>query len=239
MSIKVILFDLDGTLLPMSLEKFLGAYFGALTKKLAPLGYDSKELIAALWEGTRAMIENDGRMSNEKAFWQKFIDRYGAKAVLDKPHFDKFYVENFDSVKDSCGFDAAAAITVRAIKEMGYRVALATNPIFPALATEKRITWTGLSPEEFEYYTTYENSRYTKPNLRYYEDVIEKLGVSAEECLMVGNDVSEDMIAQKLGMKVFLLPACLINKEGVDISEYPSGDFADLLNFIKGLEKEN
>ncbi len=238
MSIKVVLFDLDGTLLPMSLEKFLGAYFGALTKKLAPIGYDSKGLISSLWEGTREMIENDGTTTNEKVFWQKFIDRYGAKAVLDKPHFDRFYVEDFDSVRESCGFDADAAPTVRAIKEMGYRVALATNPIFPAAATEKRIAWTGLSPEEFEYYTTYENSRYTKPNLKYYEDVILKLGVSADECLMVGNDVSEDMVAEKLGMKVFLMPACLINKADADISEYPSGDFSDLLRFIRSLESD-
>jgi len=32
---------------------------------------------------------------------------------------------------------------------MGFRVALATNPIFPAIATEKRIRWAGLTPEDF------------------------------------------------------------------------------------------
>ena len=238
MSIKVVLFDLDGTLLPMSLEKFLGAYFGAITKRLSPLGYNEKGLVTALWEGTRKMIENDGTMTNEKAFWRKFIDLFGVKAVLDKPHFDRFYVEEFDNVKCSCGFDPNAASAVRTIKEMGYRVALATNPIFPSLATEKRIAWAGLSPDEFELYTTYENSRYTKPNLKYYEDVVKALGVRADECLMVGNDVTEDMVAKKLGMKVFLLTACLINKDGVDISEYPSGDFSDLLCFVERLKND-
>ena len=238
MSIKVVLFDLDGTLLPMSLEKFLGAYFGAITKRLSPLGYNEKGLVTALWEGTRKMIENDGTMTNEKAFWRKFIDLFGVKAVLDKPHFDRFYVEEFDNVRSSCGFDPNAASAVRKIKEMGYRVALATNPIFPSLATEKRIAWAGLSPDEFELYTTYENSRYTKPNLKYYEGIVKALGVRADECLMVGNDVTEDMVAKKLGMKVFLLTACLINKDGADISEYPSGDFSDLLSFVESLKND-
>ena len=34
---------------------------------------------------------------------------------------------------------------------------------------------------------------------------MQKLNVSPEECLMVGNDVSEDMIAETIGMKVFLI----------------------------------
>ena len=62
-----------------------------------------------------------------------------------------------------------------------------------------------------------------------------KLKVYPEECLMVGNDVSEDMIAETLGMKVFLLTDCLINKENKDISLYPHGGFEELLAFIETL----
>ena len=43
MSIKMILFDLDGTLLPMDQNHFVKTYFGALAKKLAPLGYDPEK----------------------------------------------------------------------------------------------------------------------------------------------------------------------------------------------------
>ena len=113
------------------------------------------------------------------------------------------------------------------------RFALATNPIFPAVATENRIRWAGLKPEDFEFYTTYETCRYCKPNPKYYEDIVEKLGVSAEECLMVGNDVTEDMIAETLGMKVFLLTDCIINKENKDISVYPHGGFEELIDYLK------
>ena len=54
-----------------------------------------------------------------------------------------------------------------------------------------------------------------------------------EECLMVGNDVSEDMITEQLGMKTFLLTNCLINKENKNISHYPHGGFTQLHTYLK------
>ena len=52
---------------------------------------------------------------------------------------------------------------------------------------------------------------------------------------MVGNDVSEDMIAAELGMKVFLVKDCLINKSDEDISKYPNGSFAELREYVAKL----
>ena len=112
---------------------------------------------------------------------------------------------------------------------------LATNPIFPAAATESRIEWAGLDKNDFLLYTTYENSHYCKPNPKYYEEILERLHMNAEECLMVGNDVNEDMVAETLGMKVFLLTDCLLNKDNKDISAYPHGGFPELLSFVEGL----
>ena len=62
-----------------------------------------------------------------------------------------------------------------------------------------------------------------------------KLGVQPEECLMVGNDVTEDMVTETLGMKAFLLTDCLINKEGRDISRYPQGNLDALMDYIRSL----
>jgi HAD superfamily hydrolase (TIGR01549 family) len=233
--IKAVLFDLDGTLLPMDQEVFVKAYFGGLSKRLMKFGYEPEKLISAIWQGTAAMIKNDGQTSNEEKFWNTFSGIFGEKAREDEGEFEKYYIEDFDKVKEVCGYDERAKEIVGLLKSRGYRVALATNPIFPAIATRKRIGWAGLTPDDFEYFTTYENSRYTKPNLKYYEDVIKALGVSAEECLMVGNDVGEDMVAERLGMKVFLLTDCIINKNGEDISKYPHGSFDDLAVYIEDI----
>lgn len=229
----IVLLDLDGTLLPMDQEIFTKEYFKRLAAKLAPHGYDPEKLVSAIWDGTSAMVSNDGSCSNEEAFWKRFSKIFGDRALSDKKIFDEYYEKEFQEVAECCGFNPKAAETVRRLKKAGYRVALATNPIFPAAATESRIRWAGLSPEDFEYYTTYENTGYCKPNAEYYLEILKKLGAEAERCLMVGNDVEEDMAAASTGMKVFLLTDCLLNKKSKDITSFPQGGFDDLWDFLK------
>ena len=234
--IKAVLFDLDGTLLPQDQDTYIKTYFGALVKKLAPYGYDGKSLVDSIWVGMRAMLANDGTKTNEQIFWDAFVEVCGEKVLEHYPVFEEFYRCDFDrEVHPSCGYNPEAKRAVDYIKSKNLRVALATNPVFPTAATECRIAWAGLSPSDFELYTTYENSHYTKPVLNYYLEICEKLALSPEECLMVGNDVGDDMVAGRLGMKLFLLTDNLINKLDADISEYPNGTFPDLIEYIDTL----
>ena len=234
MKITTILFDLDGTLLPMDQDTFVKAYFGGLAKKLAPHGYKPEELINTVWAGTAAMVKNDGSHTNEIAFWKRFVSVYGEeRARRDYPLFEAFYRENFDEVAKVCGYDPRARQVIDFLKERGVRRVLATNPLFPSVATEKRMAWAGLSPTDFEYFTTYENSRFCKPNPAYYRDILEKIGCVPEECALVGNDVGEDMIAKDLGMQVFLLTDCIINKNNVSVDGYPHGGFDELMDWLK------
>ena len=233
--IKAILFDLDGTLLPMDQEVFVKDYMGRIAAFLAPHGYEPQTLVKALWAGTGAMVKNDGKAKNEDVFWQVFNSVIGKDTRQDAALFNEFYSTAFQQSKDSCGFNPAAAEAIREIKNMGLRVILATNPLFPAIATHSRVRWAGLNREDFELITTYENSHFCKPNPDYYREILEKIGLDGPECLMVGNDVGEDMVAQILGTKTFLLTDCLINKTGEDIDRYPHGSFPALLQYIRSL----
>ncbi len=232
MDINTILFDLDGTLLPMDQEKFVNVYFKMLAAKLVPYGYEPQQLINAILAGIEAMIKNDGSQLNEDAFWKRFVDIYGDKVLADKPIFEDFYKNEFQDARSFCGFNPKAAETVRLLKDKGYRVVLATNPLFPSIATESRIRWAGLEPSEFDLYTTYENTSYCKPNLDYYRDILKRINCRPEECLMVGNDVGEDMVVEALGMQAFLLTDCLINTQKKDITAYPHGSFEQLLSIL-------
>lgn len=235
--IKTILFDLDGTLLPMDAEVFAKTYFKSIAAKLAPFGYDPQKLILSINAGVEAMVKNDGKALNEEVFWEAFSKVYGKDVTEDKPTFEEYYHTDFIKTKDCCGYIPEAAETVEKIKTMGFKIILATNPIFPAVATKARIGWAGLNEEDFEFVTTYENSPYCKPNPEYYSFIAEKMGLDPKECLMVGNDAVEDIAAEKVGMQVFLLTHCLIDR-GVDISKYPHGDFDDLIEFIQNLNQE-
>ena len=233
--VTTVLFDLDGTLLPMDQDKFIESYIRHMAAHMAQYGYDGRTLAKAVWAGTGAMVSNDGNQSNEAVFWQSFESIYGAGSRRDEPKFVEFYQTNFQKVADDCGFAPEAADVIRQIKNMGFRIALATNPLFPAIATQSRIRWAGLQADDFDLVTTYENSCHCKPNSAYFQDVLDALQVKPEECIMVGNDALEDMAANKLGIPVFLLTHSLINKENRDISDCPQGGFSELLDYIRRL----
>lgn len=238
MKITTVLFDLDGTLLPMDQDLFVKAYFKGLAGKLAPHGYDPQALIDSIWKGTAVMVRNDGSCTNEEAFWNYFASVFGEEARKDEPKFREFYETEFQNVRHVCGYRPEAREVIDLVKEKGLRLILATNPIFPAIATESRMRWAGLTPEDFEFYTTYENSTCCKPNPAYYTEILHKLGLKPDECVMVGNDAIEDTAALKAGIRqVFLLTDCLLNKDGRDITAYPQGGFAELKSFIESLNK--
>lgn len=231
--IKAVLFDLDGTLLPMEQDLFVRDYFGRMAKRLAPLGFEPKGFVDAIWRGMGAMVAGDGTVTNEVRFMQSFESVYGERTPVAIAELDRFYHDEFDFVRASCGYDPEAKETVALLKSLGYRLILATNPVFPRIATERRAGWAGLSLSDFELVTTYENSTHCKPNLDYYRDILAECELSAEECIMVGNDVGEDMVAGELGLDTFLVPRNLLNRNGADISKYKSGSLLELVEYLK------
>lgn len=235
MKISTVLFDLDGTLLPIDQEVFTKTYFKALAAKIAPLGYEPQKLVDAVWAGTAAMVKNDGSKTNERVFWETFAGIFGEKVYSHIPRFEEFYRVDFACVKKICGFNPCAGEVISRLKGMGVRLVLASNPIFPMVAQQSRMIWAGVSPSDFELITAYENSSACKPNPAYYSEIANKLEVSPDECLMVGNDVREDMVAELVGMKVFLMTDYLLNKDGADVNEYPRGGFKELCEFIEKL----
>lgn len=232
MAIKTVFFDLDGTLLPLDQDFFVKTYLHNLCKYMAAHGYDPQLLAKTIWHSTHAVIQNDGSMTNEQRFWATFCAVCGEDKRKDEPLFNAYYRNEFGSVQAVCGFTEESAKLVHRLQDMGIPVILATNPVFPAIATNQRIAWAGLKPEDFALVTTYENSSYCKPNPKYYQAILDQFHLDPSECLMVGNDVSDDMSAGQIGMQVFLLTDCLINSYNLDTTPYPQGSFAELNAYI-------
>lgn len=232
---KAILFDMDGTLLPMSQEDFVRGYFGGLTRFAAPLGFDKDAMVTMLWDSVKVMVKNDGAVTNAERFWDVFEKHFpgwnGDRAV-----FDRFYETDFKLVGQQVIPNPYAAKSVELLKQKGYRLIVATNPLFPELAQVERLRWAGLDPADFEYVTHFENSHFCKPNPAYYGEILQVLGLSPADCAMVGNDVEEDMEAGRAaGLSVWLLTDHLINRKERDISAYPHGDFAALYAWAQTL----
>ena len=230
--IKAILFDLDGTLLPMDADLFGKTYFNDLTQYFYSLGYEKAKLLKSIGRGISAQVKNDSDKTNEEVFWEEMFSIYGEKIRNDLPYFEKFYIEKFDDVKRSCGFTERSREIIDLVKSKGVKIILATNPVFPRIATEKRVAWAGLDKDDFDYITTYENSSRCKPRPIYYEEILEKNSLLPSECLMIGNDTLDDIAATKIGIKTFILTDCLINNQNIDLSDIPHGSHDDLIDFI-------
>ena len=238
MKINAVFFDLDGTLLPMDQDIFIKAYLGGLIRTLAPRGYDPEAIGNALWDSTRAMMKNDGRTSNEEVFWRSFCKILGDGVRGEERLLEEFYKSDFQTISKVCGYTPRAKELVERIKTAGLTVVLATSPLFPRVATDSRIRWAGLDPSDFAYVTTYENSKFCKPNPLYYTDLCEKLGLDPRQVAMIGNDVGDDMVAGEVGMDLFLLTDCLINRKDKDISTYRQGGFDELYSYIEEIINE-
>lgn len=204
-----ILFDLDGTLLDIDLRGFLEAYYGALVPVITSESphLSAEEAIHGLDEGVRAMMFQHPDRTNAYVFAERFAELTGIDLREDSSPFDRFYEEVFPGLRDTAGPMAGARECVEHAMEIGLRVAVATNPIFPEAAIRHRLEWAGLADMDIQVVTTYEEMHATKPHAEYFRQTAAMLDLEPRECLMVGDDRTLDMAAADVGMRTYYVGA--------------------------------
>lgn len=230
-AIRAILFDLDGTLLDSSMDKFLPIYLKALSARVAHL-LEPKAFIAHLLEATEEMTANDGRATNAEVFARAFYPFGGYSRAELEPIFDAFYAEDFPKLQAVTRRKPEARHVVELAIALGYDVAVVTNPLFPETAIRQRMQWAGVQDLPFKWVTTYENSRYAKPNLCYFDDACARVGHPPDKCLIVG-DEHMDMVARHIGCETFLVegPATALRPETPEPTY--RGTLADLMSLLE------
>lgn len=233
--INTILFDLDGTLLSMDTEIFIKRYFKELAFKLKEY-LTPEEVTKHIWNSTKYMINNvDVEKTNEEAFYEDFYKNIKYKKEVINPILDKFYEEDFDKIKDVSQRNEDIIKMVNLLKEKRYDLVVATNPLFPMKAVLDRINWAGLDAKDFIFITSFEDMHFCKPNLDFYREILKKIEKDPSNCLMVGNDIKEDMIAREIGIKTYLINDFLIGDIEGNKNIDNKGNFKDFYEFAKGL----
>ena len=233
--INTIIFDLDGTLLSMDFDKFTKIYFKELGIYFADLS-EPKKLISDVLEATNAMVQSLDIKTNEQVFMEKFGQLIDGDLTEYQKRFDSFYDTGFLKAQSAVSAIPEMAKIIQLLKEKNYTLVLATNPLFPKKAITHRINWAGFDSNEFSYITSFEINHFCKPQIEFYEEVLNHIGKTADQCLMIGNDVQEDGAAEKIGIKTFIVTDNIINRnEDKKINCHYHGSYKDLLEFITHL----
>lgn len=215
--IKHLLFDLDGTLLPIDLDFFFQDYLSALSAKFTafiPADEFKEKLIAS----TMAMVRNqDPSLTNEEVFWQDFPSRIGFSRAFLEPILLNFYQNEYCTLGNNIPATGQIRELLTFAIAKGFKITIATNPIFPHYALIERLSWINCHDLPYQIVTSMERMHFCKPNPAYYQEILELLGAKAEECLMIGNDVEEDMVAATLGIKTCLVTDLLISRDQLQI----------------------
>ncbi|MDF2929772.1 MAG: gph [Anaerospora sp.] len=204
---KTILFDLDGTLLPMSLEQFTKNYCKQLSIFFADL-IDGKQLITHVLSATNAMLHNQENRRNEEVFIEHLATLIPGDIQVYIERFSSFYDSAFLNLQEILPPHPQIAATIKILKEKNYQLVVATNPIFPIKANIHRLNWAGL--------------------------ILTSINESPENCLLVGNDVQEDLAARKVGIKTYLIDDHIIHRGGEIVTDY-RGSYTDFFDFAAKL----
>ncbi len=215
-SIECVLLDLDGTLIQLDQEEFLGAYMQEVVAAFHPQ-FAADQLAAEIWRATAAVRDStDATTTNQEVFFASFLPRLAAEAADVVPRFERLYRERFPALRALARPHPRARAVVEELMATGYRVAVATNPLFPLTAISERLTWAGVHDLPFDLITTLENMHSCKPNPGYFSEVARRLEVCPRRCLMVGDDFDLDLVgADAVGMITYhVAPVAAADREG-------------------------
>ena len=204
-NVSTLLFDLDNTLVFMDENQFVMAYATNAASYFSDVFPDPKVFVHHLLAGTRYMVSTKNTKTNIEKFFDYFLPQCNqlSKEVVYKRFLD-FYTTDFDNVQSIVKTNAIVPKIFDMVLEK-FQVVIATNPLFPEIATLKRIRWAGLGDyvNKIELITHGEDFSTSKPDIAYYQEILDKIDKKPADCLIIGNDLYNDGSGSRLGMKFF------------------------------------
>jgi FMN phosphatase YigB (HAD superfamily) len=226
-----LLLDLDGTLIGLNMETFVPAMVSSMMSWFAPV-IPGSLFLTALSRGFRSMTMND---DPDRNLLDIFLDTFTRSTALAPDEvvsrFDTYYRGPFRDLAVLAMPVPGVAALLGTAEKAGCRLTLATKPIFPASAIRERMAWAGLDESLFELITTAETMHFCKPRPGYWREILHRLGAEPTECLMAGNDLSQDLLAREVGIPVFIVREGYETGEG-KIAPDRQGTLADLAAWL-------
>ena len=249
--ITTLLFDLDNTLIMFDEHAFIPVYGKHIHAYFIDEIPSYEEFMKLFLQSTHSMLQKEPQgITNNEKFAANFAPKINLPEEEIWNRFIHFYGNGFDKLKDIITPAPKAQEVIR-LASKHFDIVAATNPLFPAVANEKRLEWGGISSADIPWLeiTSADNYYNAKPYLEYYEELLKNIKKIPSECLMIGNDKVNDMAAGKLGIQTFLIKSdqkefTKIIKTELDNeeNEFPiddSGSLEDFYTLLKDFVKRN
>lgn len=233
--IQAVLFDLDGTLIDVDMNLFVPAYLRRLTHYMSEQ-VKPGQAVQSLHHAVAAMFANtDATRTLESLLFEVLESEL---SILPEQYIEclgKFFENDLEELRYLVTGHPLSSQLVESSLARGWKVVLATNPIFPRKAIDARLAWAGLDSAAFHHVTAYETAHFCKPNALFFEEVLDYLQIPAEACLMVGNDTLHDLSACQVGMQTCLLTTWSIKRLGAGFKADWQGTHEELLDLIESV----
>jgi len=232
-NIQAILFDLDGTLVDVDMNRFVPIYLRRLTAYMSA-HVNPARAIQTLHHAVAAMFANtDANKTLESILLDVLESELTISAELYAACLEQFCQNDLEELRPLVTGHPLSPQLIEASLTNGWDVVLATNPIFPRAVIDARLAWGELSGEDFHHVTAYETAHFCKPSARFFEEILQQLQLPAEACLMVGNDTLHDLSASQVGMQTCLLTPWSIKRPETHFKADWQGHHKGLLALIE------
>lgn len=231
-----LLFDLDDTLLGNNMDMFLPAYLQALSAYMAAYS-EPRRLVKTLMSASDLMLANlNPEHTLEEVFDAGFYPPLGIEKEQVRSVLDSFYAQEFTKLRTLTQYRPEAVKLVKTALTRGYRVAIATNSLFPRTAVTQRLEWAGLSPEEFPFaiIPSYSTFHFAKPNPAYFSELLAKLAWPEGVVVMAGDSITNDITsAFQSGLTTYWVTS---DKTPVPEDRHTAKGIGNLIEFFPWLD---
>jgi len=226
-------FDLDGTLLQVEMQQFIPAYLEDLSRQFVD-NVPAERFSRVARQAVHALLrEGDAERTNRERYLAMIERHLSIPPGLFEERLELWLEESLHRLSGHVSPIDHVRPLLDDCFTLGIPIILATNPVFPAAMIEARLAWSGLEDYPFNFITSYENTRYCKPQQGYFQDLLDRFELEARHCLMVGNDTEHDLAAAKVGIKTFLVDTYLIDRTDGKYSYDYRGELTDLHGLVQ------
>lgn len=228
--VQAIMFDLDNTLLRNDGDQFLEEFSSELARYLDPKVPYQRFMEAIMAAGAAMIADQHPDRTNEEVLITTLADLVAVDRDWLFQRYRAFVQGDLGRIGLPWGRIHASRPTVEWALASGYKIVVATSPIYPPGPIMERLRRADLDLEPWDLITTADQMHSVKPHASYYLEAARLIGVDPRRCVMVGDDLYQDMSAARAGFSCYL-----VSEQPMPTWQGARGSLNELPQFVRSL----